>query len=371
MGLMTRSCLKKMAVLIGVLTGLPAAQARWFVLPGLFYDDEFGLVGSLALIGENARKDRIMTTLAYFGNDEGEVGLFLFSPRQKVEWTFDGSYQVSEQKAYSEFQPSDQEQLYADTRYGTELLLRCDFPRKNGFFYGLEGAYRHHGFRYGYADALSINPSPYVAELYDEGEEYCASLRVGLERRDDRYHTRRGLYLLWQMDLGRTQSSRISGLLVRTQLDVRRYLPLLSDRSILALNFRGGVIHHQVPYISRFKMGGSFSLRGFPLDRYSGNGFYLIRTEFRQTVREKIPSPFRLLGKLHPEFKDHHFSGGFVVFTDCGDLWREDLGWWGLRQDIGVGLRAVFPPSVVASLDVATPVDSDHLAVYLNLEQSC
>ena len=111
-------------------------------------------------------------------------------------------------------------------------------------------------------------------------------------------------------------------------------------------------------------------MRGFPLDRYYGTAFYLFRTEWRQNTLVDYPSPLQWLMGDDPRFKDHKIDAGFVVFSDIGDMYRSDDGWWGIRQSIGIGLRAVFPPNVVAAIDVATPLDADYIAVYLDLRQS-
>ena len=346
------------------------AAARWFILPGLFYSDEYGLVGSCAFIAENLRADRLETRLEYFGNDEGQASFNLFIPRSTSEWTVNARYQISEKTAYSSITASSQDKLYGDTRYWTDLLIRCDFIREGGLFYGLQGSYQRHDFKGGCQDALIGGFPLSEAETFEEGDEITGSIRVGLERRDNRYNTSRGLYVLWQLDLGVSRSTQTSRTLIRSELDLRRYLPIFSSNSVLALSLKGGVIHHQVPYFSRFKMGGSYSLRGFPLDRYSGNAYYIGRAEFRQIVKSDIPSPMQLFKAFSPDLEEYKFSVGFVLFTDFGDLWRDDLSWWGVRQNVGAGLRAIFPPNVVGSLDIATPVDSDHIAVYLNLRQS-
>lgn len=346
------------------------AAARWFVLPGIFYTDEFGLVGTLVVVGEDSGGNRVQTQLQYFGEDEGQVGLELFLPRAAVEWTISANYQVNEQNSYSVFHASDQAEYYADVRYWTDLWIRCDFLKEGGFFYGLQGSYQRYDFGGGYADALMDDLPAAEAITFEEGEESTLSVRVGVEGRDNRYNSTRGTYLLWQTDLGQSRTRLMSEALVRSRMDLRRYMPLFWRHSTLAFNFRGGVVHSHVPYFSLFKMGGSYSLRGFPLDRYSGNAFYLFRTEFRQIVKEDLPSPLQILKGINRDFEHYTFSAGFVLFTEVGDLWREDRGWWGLRQNVGIGLRAVFPPNVVASVDLATPVDSNYLAIYLNLQQS-
>lgn len=354
--------------LIFTLSG--AAQARWFILPGVFYTDEYGIVGSLVFLTEGDKGERLDLRFEYFGDNQGQAGINYFLPRQEAEWTFNTRYQVYDTEAYSSADASDQDALHEDRRYWTDLWVRCDFPLEDGLFYGFEASYRRYEFGYGSKDALFEGALTSVVATFTEGEEYALSLRAGKENRDNRYDSYHGYYFLGQLDIGCTNTRSEGNQLVRMKLDLRRYFPIVSDKSTLALNLRGGAFHHQVPYFSRFKMGGSFSLRGFPLDRYSGDAYYLVRAEYRHMTFNNLPNPIQLFKKLSPDLENYTFSLGFSIFTDVGDLWRHDLGWWGIRQGIGAGLRAVFPPSVVASIDFATPVDSDYLAIYLNLEQS-
>lgn len=345
-------------------------MARWFILPGVYYTDEYGVVGILVFLTEGEAGERLDLRLEYFGDDQGQAGIKFFWPRKSIEWTFNTRHQVYETEAYASTDASNHDLLFTDTRYWTDLWFRCDLPRDDGLFYGFEGSYRRYEFGYGSQDAVFGDALPSVKAVFTEGEEYTASLRMGIERRDNRYDSYSGHYLLWQLDVGRANTRSESNQLIRMQADVRRYFPVISGTSTLAMNFRAGAIHHQVPYFSQFKMGGSFSLRGFPLDRYNGNAYYLLRAEYRHMVFKDLPNPLQLFKKYSPDLERYTVSLGYSIFTDVGDLWRDDLGWWGTRQGIGVGLRAVFPPSVVASLDIATPVDSDYIAVYLNLDQS-
>jgi outer membrane protein assembly factor BamA len=354
--------------LIFTLSG--SAQARWFILPGVFYTDEYGVVGTLVFLTEGEGGERFNLALAYFGDGQGEAGINLFLPRKGIEWTFNTRYQVFDAEAYSSTEASDQDALYEDTRYWTDLWIRCDFPLEDGLFYGFEAAYRRYEFGYGSKDALYDDALSSVSATFTEGEEYALSLRAGKESRDNRYDSYSGYYFLGQLDIGSSNTRSEGNQLVRMKLDLRRYFPVVNDKSTLALNLRAGAIHHQVPYFSQFKMGGSFSLRGFPLDRYYGDAYYLARAEYRHVTFKNLPNPIQLFKKFNPDLENYTFSLGFSVFTDLGDLWRHELGWWGVRQGIGAGLRVVFPPSVVASIDIATPVDSDYLAIYLNLEQS-
>ncbi len=343
--------------------------ARWFILPGAYYGDDYGWIISGSVIAENQKNDRAKIDLEYYGGNQGQARIACFVPRSSREWTFCGQYQALKQKDYSAFQASNQEEISATDRRNFEFWARCDFPNAAGAFYGLQAAGRKFFYRGEGQQLLTRNGTP-VLSTCAEGEEYCGSLRVGLDRRSDRYDPRRGAYLLFQFDLGNTFSVGKTEALVRARLDLREYFPLFNEKSVLALNLQGGIIHHHVPYFSRFKLGGSQSLRGFPLERYSGNGFYLLRAEYRQIIVEKMSIPLGPLSEAVLGISEFNFSPGFVVFTDAADLWRDDLGWWGFRQGVGVGLRAIIPPGIAAAFDLARPVDGEDLQIYLSLEHS-
>ncbi|MFH1862329.1 MAG: BamA/TamA family outer membrane protein [bacterium] len=358
-------------LVLGLVLGIiPETEAKWFILPGVYYDWDFGLVGNCTFIAEGERKNRLLVQAEYFGENGGQIRGEYFLPTRVREWTFGARYQAAERRAFSPYYASNQEECLTAKRRWTEFLVRCDLPVDNGLFYGVQGSYRKYSFddETVLLGGAALSP-PIMQATFMVGEEYLFSLRVGLERRNDRYHTKKGTYLLWQCDLGEANASSERFQLVRLSVDGRQYIELL-PKSTLALNLRTGIAHHELPYFSRFKLGGSQSLRGFPLERYSGNGFYLLRAEFRQEVKSNLKTPLYWLKKIMPELPDPRFTAGFVVFTDCGDLWRDDLGWWSFRQGIGVGLRAVFPPSVVAAIDIAKPVDSASYAIYLDLQQS-
>ncbi|MCX6639747.1 MAG: BamA/TamA family outer membrane protein [bacterium] len=341
------------------------AQARWFILPGAYYTEELGWVASCAFIAESIEADRFEARFEYSGEDEGMAALRYFQPRQEVELTFIAEFRSSQKHVFSDLTPSLQDELFNSNRQATLLAFRCDFPKPNGLFYGFETAYRLYRFKGDIETGESPDEFSLTDLYYSEGSEYSVSLRTGLEARDNRDYTTYGHHLLWQLDLGKTYQPSGSDLLLRNQIDGREYVQLYRDWTILALNLRGGIIHHQVPYFSQFKLGGVDNLRGFPEDRYYGNAFYLFRTELRQTVLKDVDTQFPILKKIYPKY-----SAGFVLFTDAGDLWRDSMGWWGRRQGIGAGLRIILPPSVVAAVDLAKPIDVGGWNFYINLRQS-
>jgi len=346
------------------------AQSKWFLLPGISYSDEFGIVGALVFIAENKKHDRFEMRLEYYGDEGGQIGGMVFIPRKTVEWTFEGYYQVAEKNLYSSYLTSYHESLGIDVRYMTETLVRADFPKEDGRFWGLETSYRSVFFRDDFKDDPTILNNPDYDFIYGRGYSMKGGLRAGFERRNNRYHSTDGYYLLSQTDGGFYHFGGSVDPLVQSVLDFRVYHKIGPYNTVMAFNTAGGATQDDVPYFCQFQLGGSESLRGVPVNRYYGSRYYLVRVEARQMVVNDVPSPLRMLKKYDPGLADHTYSLGFVLFTDAGDAWRKDAGWWGFRQDVGIGLRIVLPPDVVGSIDVATPLDSDHIAVYFNLGQS-
>jgi hypothetical protein len=350
------------------MSGVRLVHARCFALPGVFYDQDLGWVITASAVCENRRQERYLLDFSFYQDAIGLVKLSAFLPRTSREWTFLTSYKALDYPGFSPQNPNDHSERYPARRRDQEVQVRCDFPRAGGFFWGLQTDFHRFEYR---PEIAPRSPAFSDAVTFDNGEEYFGSLRVGLESRNNRYYTVRGAYLLWQLDLGATRSDDNTSALVRMNADVRRYIPVGWDMTILALNLRGGVIHHSAPYFSLFTLGGQYDLRGFPSDRYSGSAYYLARAEVRQTVIDSLKISMNSARKVIPGLPDFDVSIGFVLFTEGGDLWRDHhRRWWGFRQTAGAGLRFILPPSVVASLDFARPVEGGDLAFYLSLEQS-
>jgi len=358
------------SLILLVLLGLAATgEARWFVLPAASYTGDLGWVVSCDAVYENQRLQRYRATFEYYFGGEGQIMLSAFLPSAQQQWTFEGRYQLLRQKAYSRERSSDlDEQIHAVRRYW-EILVRRDIMQTTGLFYG--GQTNFKSFEFGGYDTVAVGlTEDGLAEAFEEGLEYTASLRLGFEGRDNRYDSRRGSYALWQLDLGRSRGDGHEDGLIRATIDLRRYFPIVSSSTVMALNVRGGLIPSQVPFFSRFNLGGGEDLRGFPLDRYGGNAFYLLRAEWRKILKDSVTISMEALRALGMEVEDFVFSPGLALFSDGGDLWREDQGWWGFRQGVGAGLRVHFPPNLIGSVDLARALDADHWEIYMRLEQS-
>ena len=80
--------------------------------------------------------------------------------------------------------------------------------------------------------------------------------------------------------------------------DMRLFFPFAEDNLVMAVRFKGGTTFvKSSSYLFRFHLGGPDSLRGFRLNRFHGEQYYLSQLELRYT-------PFSFLS--------------FVVFCDVG-----------------------------------------------------
>lgn len=129
----------------------------------------------------------------------------------------------------------------------------------------------------------------------------------------------------------------------------------LPARQGLALGLRGGLVGSQAPYYDRFRLGGSYSLRGFrdhSLSPPEGHdAFVAIATEYRFPL-------------LDDEGDDSRLSG--LLFLDAGRGWltqetssaQPDVDYERLQLGAGYGLRLRLPWLGIVGFDVGLPVSS-------------
>jgi outer membrane protein assembly factor BamA len=148
-------------------------------------------------------------------------------------------------------------------------------------------------------------------------------------------HPREGSFVSLRLEsyqgLGETPSFR------RVALDARHYLPLGSERHLLALRAAGSYARTggiPVPYYLQYSLGGGSMLRGYPEHRFSGDTIYGLSAEYRfQAVRWLELAAFVDGGAA---------SGGFPGLDSQG-----------FRTSAGAGARFTTPSSVLFRFDVA------------------
>ena len=138
--------------------------------------------------------------------------------------------------------------------------------------------------------------------------------------------------------------------------DVRLFFPFIEDNLVMAVRFKGGTAFlKSSSYLFRFHLGGPDTLRGFRLNRFHGEQYYLSQLELRYT-----PFPFL----------------SFVVFGDVGavamkkslaekdfsDMTSEQKKVFDLskpRYSYGGGVRLGLPPDYNKKIRVEFGVGED------------
>jgi len=128
----------------------------------------------------------------------------------------------------------------------------------------------------------------------------------------------------------------------RAALDARHYLPLGSDRHVLALRAAGSLAHTggiPVPYYLQYSLGGGSILRSYPEHRFSGDTIYGdtiygVSAEYRFQASSWL--------QLAAFFDGGAASGGFPRLDSHG-----------FRTSTGAGVRLTTRKSVIFRFDLA------------------
>jgi hypothetical protein len=125
----------------------------------------------------------------------------------------------------------------------------------------------------------------------------------------------------------------------RFGIEISNALPLPGHDHGLVTRFRADWLDHgsetEIPFFFTRGLGGSHSLRGFPLNRFRGEDLVLATVEYRSAI---------LPGKLDA-----------VVFWDTGGAYRSfsDLRLGGLQHSFGAGIRVLRRDRILLRLEVA------------------
>jgi hypothetical protein len=155
------------------------------------------------------------------------------------------------------------------------------------------------------------------------------------DRRIRPRHVQGGSFVSLRLDnyqgIGETPGFR------RVALDARHYLPLGSERHLLALRAGGSYARTggvPVPYYLQYSLGGSRMLRSYPEHRFSGDTIYGVSAEYRfQALRWLQLAAFVDGGAA---------SGGFAGLDSRG-----------FRTSTGIGVRLTTRDAVLFRFDVA------------------
>ena len=110
----------------------------------------------------------------------------------------------------------------------------------------------------------------------------------------------------------------------RVDVDLQQYIPLLSDRRVLALRMVTSAStptdQHRVPFYFQHTLGGPEDLRGFDRFRFRDDSLLLLQAEYRWEIFAAVDG---------------------AIFYDAGDVAARagDLDLGDLKSDYGIGFR--------------------------------
>jgi hypothetical protein len=194
-------------------------------------------------------------------------------------------------------------------------------------------------------DARPGSGSPF--DNVEERSFFATTASLAYDRRDQPRDPRRGAFV--EASLARYQGlGRDAASFDRFSLDARRYLPLGSERHVLALRGLVGLASGRgegaVPFFMQSTLGGSRTLRGVPQYRFRGPRMTAASAEYRAEVK----GPLEL-----------------AAFGDAGRVWggAAETGTHGLVYDYGVGLRIKAKGNVLLRLDAARGSEGSRIGI--------
>jgi len=171
---------------------------------------------------------------------------------------------------------------------------------------------------------------------------------LGYDTRDIWSRPRRG----WWIELDVTKSNVLDtpGGFWTTDIDLRRYQTWHARHTLLLTSLttlQSGTLGEGIPIYADFHIGGTNTIRGWPLDSRSGKNQSINTVEYRYLLTE--PRPFSL------SFFNAYIGLQLAAFGDFGHAWNESND-FAVNQFIGgygVGLRVLIPFVDEIRMDVA------------------
>lgn len=134
--------------------------------------------------------------------------------------------------------------------------------------------------------------------------------------------------------------------------EIRQYVPHLRKNTI-AFRIMAGGSGGELPLAEKFVLGGSDTLRGYTLDRFIGDKFFLASAEYR-----------------FPLLKSKILSG--AAFFDAGSTWQhgETMSLSTLKSDYGVGIRVSVPGLGLGTIRVDYAIGKEGKRTVIGIGQS-
>jgi outer membrane protein assembly factor BamA len=191
------------------------------------------------------------------------------------------------------------------------------------------------------------------------------SYGLGWDSRSNLVNPQRGLLATVRGDWSPGGSGLFPYHWVRTNLNVRWFLPLVRDRLTLATRVMSDLLFGDPPfyelprYDTTSAIGGGSGVRGIPAQRYWGKAKIIGNLELRGEL-----FAFTLLGRQN--------RLAVAAFVDAGRVWSDyrslpelDGPAPGIKYGLGAGPRWLSGKSFVLRFDVAWSKESSPLAYYL------
>jgi outer membrane protein assembly factor BamA len=126
--------------------------------------------------------------------------------------------------------------------------------------------------------------------------------------RENPFSPRKGWYLdVFWSGFGRGTGSEFA--FSQFQIDYRHYIPLWSDRQVLALELFGDFSGGELPFRELPRLGSSFLMRGFFEGRFRDRQYAAFQAEWRQPVYKRIhASAFAGAGEVAPNLDAFQFD---------------------------------------------------------------
>ena len=207
-----------------------------------------------------------------------------------------------------------------------------------------------------------IIPTLPQTKLLFPGIEGLAGAQIFAHRLTALYDTRdhlltpvKGTYVSLYGEMGHNLIHDETDRWLRLSLDARYLMPHASGRMVFVARFLMDKLFSEgVPFYERPTLGGENTLRGFGLNRFTGDNLFLINLEER----------IRILSK---RVFDNPIELELAPFLDVGRVNRDFAARLTNTQvNPGAGIRVISRPNVVGRLDIANGKDGGTVFVGLD-----
>ncbi len=185
---------------------------------------------------------------------------------------------------------------------------------------------------------------------------------LGYDTRD--IWSRPGIGWWNEVDITKSDVRDTPGGFWTTDIDLRRYQTWHTRHTLLLTSLttlQSGTLGEDIPIYEDFHIGGTNTIRGWPLDSRSGKNQFINTVEYRFLLTE--PRPFSV------SFLTAYIGLQLAAFADVGHAWSESND-FAVNQFIdgyGIGLRILLPFVDEIRLDVAWGAPGEGLTFHFGI----